>query len=70
MKIQIRHNANKNCSENCKPVKENNIEFNKYENCEIGLNDSNISAYYNISILLNQTSPIKVKIKLYTNQES
>lgn len=36
------------------------IDFNKDDNFEIGLNDSNISASNNNSILFNKTGPIKV----------
>ena len=36
------------------------IDFNKDENYETGLNDSNISASNNNSILFNKTGPIKV----------
>ena len=36
------------------------IDFNKDENYETPLNDSNISASNNNSILFNKTGPIKV----------
>ena len=40
------------------------IDFNKDENYETPLNDSNISASNNNSILFNKTGPIKVQNKM------
>lgn len=43
------------------------IDFNKDENYETQLNDSNISASNNNSILFNKTGPIKVQNKVNIN---
>ena len=43
------------------------IDFNKDDNFEIGLNDSNVSSTNNNSILFNKTGPIKVQNKININ---